>query len=42
MIDDAHDNAFMMHKKCMSMLNIRGVTSFFSIYMQAQEAKRRL
>jgi hypothetical protein len=26
MIDDAHDNAFMMHMKCMSMLNTRGVT----------------
>jgi hypothetical protein len=26
MIHDAHDNAFMMHMKCMSMLNTRGVT----------------
>jgi hypothetical protein len=25
MIDDAHD-AFLMHMKCMSMLNTRGVT----------------
>jgi hypothetical protein len=25
MIDDAHDNAFMMHMKCMSMLNTRCV-----------------
>jgi hypothetical protein len=27
MIDDAHDNAFMMHLRCMSMLNTWGVTS---------------
>jgi hypothetical protein len=26
MIDDAYDNAFMMHMSCMSMLNNRGVT----------------
>jgi hypothetical protein len=26
MIYDAHDNAFMMHMPCMSMLNTRGVT----------------
>jgi hypothetical protein len=26
MIDDAHDNAIMMHMPWMSMLNTRGVT----------------
>jgi hypothetical protein len=26
MINDAHDNAFMMHMQCMSMLHTRGVT----------------
>jgi hypothetical protein len=26
MIDDAHDNALMMHMQCMSMLNTKGVT----------------
>jgi hypothetical protein len=31
MIDDAHDNAFMMHMQCMSMLNTRGVTLMINI-----------
>jgi hypothetical protein len=26
MINDAYDDAFMMHMKCMSMLNTMGVT----------------
>jgi hypothetical protein len=27
MIDNAHDNVFMMHMPCISMLNTRGVTA---------------
>jgi hypothetical protein len=30
MIDDAHDNAIMMHMPWMNMLNTRGVTLIFA------------
>jgi hypothetical protein len=31
MIDDAHDNAIMMHMPWMNMLNTRGVTPEFGL-----------
>jgi hypothetical protein len=44
MINDAYDEAFMMHMRCISMLNTRGVTEaavVSSIEGKARGSRRR-